>query len=78
MLPVVYCKKPHVKANSVLLPLFERDSAPSWTQIELYDLDEEVKSNLIYKWNPKSIISKTKNPLTIHLIKSWHEVHKII
>ena len=44
----------------------------------MYDLDEEIKSDFIYKWNPKSIISKTKNPLTIHLIRLWYEVHKII
>ena len=61
-----------------ILPLFERDSTPSWTQIEMCDFDEEVKSHLIYKWNPKNIISKAKNPHTIHLIKSWYEVHKII
>lgn len=34
-----------------LLPLFGQDPAPSWTQIELYDLDEEVKSDVIYKWD---------------------------
>ena len=61
-----------------LLSLFEWDSSPSWTQIEMYDHDEEVKSDLIYKWNPKSIITKTKTPLTIHLMRSWYEVHEII
>ena len=61
-----------------LLPLFEWDSATSWIQIELHDFDDKVRSDFIYKWNPKSIESKTKNPLTIHLVRLWYEIHNII
>lgn len=32
-----------------LLLLFGRNPAPSWKQIELHDLDEGVKSDVIYK-----------------------------
>lgn len=29
-------------------PLFQRDSASSWTQIKLHDFDKEVKSDFIH------------------------------
>ncbi len=58
------------------LSLFESDSASSWTQIELYELHEKVASNILYKWNSKTISATIRNPLTIHLVKNWYEIRK--
>lgn len=61
-----------------LLHFFEQDSAPSWTKIKLHVFEEDMISDFVYKWNTNNIGTKTKNPLTIHSIRSWFEVHKII
>lgn len=58
-----------------LSSLFERESAPSWTQIELQDHEEKVESDFIYEWNPINI---NQNPLTVHLVRSWYDVHKVL
>ena len=55
----------------------ETEPALSWTQMEMFALNEEVGSNSIYKWIPKTISTKMSNPCTINLVRSWYEIRKL-
>jgi len=55
---------------------FEGSDAPSWTQIGLHPLNENVCSDFIYKHNSRTVNNRTDNPILRHLIKMWYEVHK--
>lgn len=54
---------------------FEGESAPSWIQIGVHTLKEDVFGDFIYKWSPKMISKKTDNPILRHLVKIWWETH---
>lgn len=70
-------KKYYLAAQmKIVRSLFELKDIPSWIQIALYPLKEEVYSDLFYKYNPSSTNIKADNPILTHLLKIWYQVQQ--
>lgn len=60
-----------------LAQLFEGDLSTSWLNIERLDINETTPSDVLYKWDGKSIKTITHNPFIVHSVQTWLRLHKM-
>lgn len=72
-------KKCYLAAQMRLVSfLFEKQSVPPWALIGMYALKEKMPGDFLYKWTPRTITTRTDNPVLAHFMKIWYEVHKCL
>ncbi len=57
-----------------LAQMFDTSPPPSWLNIERTEMKEETPTDLLFKWDKKTIKTATDNPLIIHSIQVWYKL----
>lgn len=58
--------------------LFDDNSPPSCLDIEMFEMNEPIPSNIVYKWDEKSIKRTSRNPFIVHSVQTWFKIHKML